>query len=34
MANILITEFMDEAQVGLLSAKHNDTYNPELYKSS
>ena len=34
MANILITEFMDEAQVELLSVKHNVTYDPELYKNS
>ena len=34
MANILITEFMDEAQVELLSVNHNVTYDPELYKNS
>ena len=34
MANILITEFMDEAQVELLSVNHNVTYDPDLYKNS
>jgi len=31
MANILITEFMDEKQVERLSIEHNVTYEPELY---
>jgi len=34
MANVLITEFMEEAQIERLSKIHNVTYNPELYKNS
>jgi len=34
MANVLITEFMDETQVKRLSKVHNVIYNPELYNDS
>jgi (S)-sulfolactate dehydrogenase len=34
MANILITEFMDPAQVERLSLEHNVSYEPELYLDS
>ena len=34
MANILITEFMEQAQVDLLSKSHNISYEPELNANS
>ena len=34
MANILITEFMDQEQVERLSLEHNVSYEPELYLDS
>ena len=33
MANILITEFMNQKQVEQLSALHNVNYEPELYSN-
>ena len=34
MANILITEFMNQKQVEQLSALHNVNYEPELYSNN
>ena len=34
MANILITEFMNQEQVEQLSLEHNVSYEPELYLDS
>ena len=31
MANILITEFMENEQIDIMSSKHNVSYEPEIY---
>ena len=34
MANILITEFMENEQIDIMSSKHNVSYEPEIYANS